>query len=246
MAELRDAVGGYFVDDVHKAFVQSWIDGTPDMPSATRTRLGLAHIESWRSPASAYPRARCGVARIKTAWYAPGVYDAYGQNGVGYYHAGRRLYITTLEIDGECWMVDDPPHWWAMQDHASRYEGHVLCAGLGLGLIVHALDANEAVEQITVVERERDVIELVGPLLPGGKLELVHGDFWDQERTGSLADVSGVFWDLFVGHGPTLVASAVEVMSTIRERWGGRVRIHGVPNDMIATLASVRESFGGR
>ena len=42
-----------------------------------------------------------------------------------------------------------------MEEHATFYQGRVLVAGLGLGLIVHTLHANPAVQQIVVIEREK-------------------------------------------------------------------------------------------
>lgn len=213
--------------------VQRWIDASE---TSRRQDGRVVDILRWRSPASAYPRQRLGKARIRTALYSPGMYDACGQGDVSYYCALKRLYVTTLEIEGSVWMVDDPPHWWAMEDHASCYEGHVLCAGLGLGLIVHALHANPKVEKITVIEREQDVIDLIAPQVPGKKLTVIQGDFWDQTPE-AIPNVDGVFWDLFVGLGPLLVKAAVEVMAKIHYTWNQSpdflARIHGVPNGLI-------------
>ena len=114
------------------------------------------------------------------------------------------LPVKSLQVGRKTWMVDDPPHWWAMEEHATIYRGHVVVAGLGLGLIVHALVACPGVERITVVETEPDVITLVQPHLPlSGKVEIVAGDFWDWEGRPD-----GVFYDLFVGDGSTLAAEA--------------------------------------
>lgn len=37
-------------------------------------------------------------------------------------------------------MVDDPPHFWSMQDYTRKSIGNVLVAGLGLGLVTHELN----------------------------------------------------------------------------------------------------------
>jgi hypothetical protein len=200
----------------------------------------MVALHNWRSPASEYPRAEVGRARIKTAFYTPGLYHAYGQRGYEYYEAMRRLYITTLQIDGETWMVDDPPHWWAMEDHARHYQGHVLCAGLGLGLIVHAMNRNPGIDRITVVERNPDVIDLVSPQLPGDKLELVLGDFWDTSPASPHArDVDGIFWDLFVWEGPLPTEHILGVRRRIEEAWPGvPTRLHGVNNELVDQLAA--------
>src|SRR5438874_1639209 len=157
-------------------------------------------MESWHCPASDYPRRRVRSARIANAWYPAGTYSAYKTQDVDFFRATKRLRITTLKIDGKTWMVDDPPHWWAMLDHAETFEGHVLCAGLGLGLMIHTLTANPKVEKITVVERNQDVIDLTGPLVPHDKLEIICADWFEQSKE-TIPDVDGVLFDLFVGNG---------------------------------------------
>jgi hypothetical protein len=198
-------------------------------------------LDTWRSPASKYRRETRGRASIVTRWYPPGYYQCYMQRGYEFYQADRRLYITGLEIDGKVWMVDDPPHWWGMQTHAAAYRGHVVCAGLGLGLIVHALNASPAVERITVVERERDVIDLVGPQLPTEKLTIVEGA-WEDVDPASLPPADGVLYDLFVSQNAIqLLGDAIDVAAEALMRWNGGddfvVRVHGFPPDLIARAA---------
>ena len=103
---------------------------------------------------------------------------------------------------------------------------------LGLGLIVHALAANSNVTQITVIEREKDVIDLVTPLVPA--VEIVHGDFWQWD--GPTPD--GVFFDLFVGNGRDLVPDALRAYVQMSQ-WlrGAHIRIHGFNNDFFHRLS---------
>lgn len=194
-------------------------------------------LYQWRSPASEYPRARVGSASIRTSWYEPGIYAAYKTRNLDYFYAAKRLYITVLKIDGKTWMIDDPPHWWAMQEHAQNYEGHVVCAGLGLGLIVHALNENPKVDRITVIERSRDVIDLVSPLIPHDKLMIIHED-WANADAGDLP-ADGVFFDLFVGNGQDFFGEAVSVAEDVLRRWKDQplIRVHGLPNPLIADIA---------
>lgn len=90
-----------------------------------------------------------------------------------------------LGLDGDEITVDEPAHWWAMLEHARHFRGQVLVAGLGLGLIVHALAANPPVRKITVVERDRDVIEAVWPQrLPAMKAKdaiVVDAGWWERD-----------------------------------------------------------------
>jgi hypothetical protein len=178
-------------------------------------------LTSWSTPATQYPSKRLGKAEITSTKYN-GLHDAYG---IRKPYKARNLTIRVLTIDGEVWMVDDPPHWWSIQDRAASLSGHVLCAGLGLGLIVHALHTNPKVSRITVVERERDVIDLVGPLLPQEKLEIVHDDFWNWR-----GKVDGVFFDLFVGDGRELVGHALRAYILLFEQFGDiPIHILGFP-----------------
>jgi hypothetical protein len=203
----------------------------------------LCKLKEWSTPASLYPDGKVGKARLKTANYTRGQYQCYGIKGFDFFQAMRPLPIKSLQVAGKTWMVDDPPHWWAMEEHATFYRGHVVVAGLGLGLIVHTLAACPDVERITVVEVEPDVITLVQPHLPpSAKVEIVAGDFWEWE-----GQPDGVFYDLFVGDGLTLAAEALRTMLELRERFPGAttLRIHGFNN---AKLCEMTEeiSYAGR
>lgn len=134
-------------------------------------------------------------------------------------------------------MVDDPPHWWAMESHAEALKGHVLCAGLGLGLMVHALNKCEHVDHITVIERSQDVIDLISPLVPHEKLTIINEDFF-QLSPDAIAPVDGVLFDLFVGNGHDFTAEAIGVTRGILKKWDSpRVRVHGMANPVIESIA---------
>jgi hypothetical protein len=208
--------------------------------------MNIHQVATWRTPASAYPRRKLGRSAIKTAYYK-GMYPAYGtappnEAPVDFVHVTRRIKVTTLEIDGNVWMVDDCPHSWATLDHARHYYGHVLVAGLGLGLIVWALQNTVAVDRITVVEVEPDVINLVGPLLSTHKrLKIIRADWF---RYSPRFKPDGVFFDLFVGDGHTLLPSAIRAMIELRQRFGGSIpiRIHGFPTEYLQRIASAAAS----
>lgn len=58
--------------------------------------------------------------------------------------------------------------------------GNVLIGGLGIGLILLAIQDKEEVDQITVVEKNMEVIELVGSQLPlNSKVHIVHDDIFE-------------------------------------------------------------------
>lgn len=58
--------------------------------------------------------------------------------------------------------------------------GNVLIGGLGIGLILLAIQDKEDVKQITVVEKNAEVIELVGKQLPlNSKVHIVNDDVFE-------------------------------------------------------------------
>jgi len=159
-------------------------------------------ISKWKTPATDYPEKQTGSARIKHGFYNYGYFNNYGVRGYKFFEVTRQIPVTSLEIKDDkskiwsTWMVDDPPHLWSMQDYARNSIGNVLVAGLGLGLITHELLDNVTninnsnmlskvlsdVDSITVVERNKDVIDLISPLLPkaeGVKFQIINKDFYD-------------------------------------------------------------------
>ena len=66
-------------------------------------------------------------------------------------------------------------------DFVINAHGNVLIGGLGIGLILLAVQQDkEDVKQITVVEKNMEVIELVGNQLPlNSKVHIIHDDVFD-------------------------------------------------------------------
>jgi hypothetical protein len=192
----------------------------------------------YESPASHYPDCRVGKARLKTARYN-GLYHCNGVRGYDFFVA-RRMAIKMLQIKGKTWMVDDPPHWWAMEEHAASYRGRVLVAGLGLGLIVHALVKNPEVTEIKVIERDEDVISLITPHLPHDpRIEIINEDFFNVMEWEWTNEPDGVFYDLFVGKGHDLVHEATFMYLRLALGFPSArvVRIHGFDNEELGQLA---------
>lgn len=73
-----------------------------------------------------------------------------------------------------------------------RASGHVLINGLGLGMVVSALVAKPDVASITVVERERDVIDLTAPHIDDPRVSVHHADAF--EFTPEPARIYDAVW----------------------------------------------------
>lgn len=85
--------------------------------------------------------------------------------------------------------------------------GHMLIAGLGIGMIVHAIAKKSDVRSITIIEKSPDVIKLVAPTLPkkakviegdiftwtpakGAKYDSIYFDIWADICTDNLEDMA--------------------------------------------------------
>lgn len=156
----------------------------------------IIKISKWKTPATDYPEKQVNSAKIVHGFYNYGLFHNYGVRGYKFFEVTKQIPVTSLEIREDkdkrvwwTWMVDDPPHWWSMQDYARNSIGRVLVAGLGLGLITHELLENVTnskvlsdVDSITVIERNKDVIDLISPLLSKAedvKFQIINKDFYD-------------------------------------------------------------------
>gem|GEM_PF-3117757 len=154
--------------------------------------------------------ARVRGARVARTTYRRGMYPMYGVAGYDYYLLKKPIKVTVLQRLHRrawgTWMVDDPPHWYAMQRYAERSKGRVAVAGLGLGLVTHALLRNRDVTRIDVYEIDPDVIELVGPKFDLKLRGLPHLRIERADAGVELADPKGplyerIILDLWVASG---------------------------------------------
>lgn len=162
----------------------------------------------WKTPVSDLPAQTVGDVRITHQKYPPGFYRMEGVTGAEAYRLLAPLEVTVLQgfVDGvwRTWMVDDPLHWAGMYELVQLLPpGRILCAGLGLGLVVHRLVARADITRISVVERSQAVIDLVSPSLPDDpRIDRILCAEWDRvlpwaQWPGDSYD--GIFWDLTIG-----------------------------------------------
>lgn len=72
----------------------------------------------------------------------------------------------SLKHRGGIVMSNTPMEQQTNLDFVSKAHGKVLIGGLGIGMIILAIQDKENVEQITVVEKSKEVVELVASQLP--------------------------------------------------------------------------------
>lgn len=162
----------------------------------------LTILHDFKSPVDHYPDKKLGCAEIKhTKKGTKGTYFGEGVRGMTFYRFAKTVQIVSLKINQKVWMTSDCTYTFSLESFAERSSGRVLVAGLGLGIVVHQLVKNPAVTEIIVVDREQDVIDLVGPLLPkDARIKIVHEDFDLFTDRMSMQDWSPdtILWDLAV------------------------------------------------
>ncbi len=145
--------------------------------------LKVLKIDNWKTPVSTYIEEELDTARIKKVTYEPGYYFMEGVAGYDLFEVIEPIKVTVLEIkENGKWremMVDDPLHDNGMRLLANVCRGTVLVAGLGLGLVVHHLFNNNKVDYVVVVEKNRDVIDIVSKYLKYKNLKIIHRDFFE-------------------------------------------------------------------
>lgn len=74
--------------------------------------------------------------------------------------------------------------------------GKVLIGGLGIGLVLLAIQDNSEVEKIVVVEKHKEVIDLVKDQLPlNEKVEVVNADVWEYTPTERFNTIYMDIWN---------------------------------------------------
>ena len=75
-------------------------------------------------------------------------------------------------------MGTSPVELWTLIEPMKNAQGHVLLAGLGLGILARALAEQDKVTSITVVELSQEVISMVEPYTRHRKIKVVQGDIF--------------------------------------------------------------------
>lgn len=157
---------------------------------------------NWRTPLTNHPLITVGTARLQKKHYR-GVYHYEGVEGYEFYQTKGWLPVIGLQQKHgrhwHTWMVDDPLHWNGMRESVSDLpSGQIYVAGLGLGLMLHHMSVEPRFTDITVVEQNPDVVELIRPTLPDdSRVRIVTDNFYRFIQEHPVPD--GILWDLAVG-----------------------------------------------
>lgn len=111
-----------------------------------------------------------------------------------------------FEEDGAAWMSIVPMEVESQEIGIASAHGHTAVLGLGMGWCAANVALNPAVERVTVVERDRDVLALVEALdvlgqLPEAvraKIELVHDDALTWRPASAVDSLQADIWARFL------------------------------------------------
>lgn len=136
----------------------------------------------------------CSMKKVKTRCGL----EIYKGRSVGKAYFTDVVKIPVLHSYGTVWMSLTPNEILTQRGCIRRTKGRVGIAGLGMGWAVQKILERDKVDFVTVVEREKEVIEVFGkPLMKkfGGRLKILNGDAYVHDW--SAYDVS--FWDIWAG-----------------------------------------------
>lgn len=113
-----------------------------------------------------------------------------------------------LKVDEQLMMSDTPMERESNQEILNAY-GDVLIGGLGLGMIPFALQRNPSVKSICIIEKESDVIELVGKQIiellniSVPHVHIIQDDVFDYPATHAAERYDTIYMDIwpYYGHG---------------------------------------------
>ena len=122
------------------------------------------------------------------------------ENKVGDYDVAHDGDITVLRLNGNVIMADNELEYHTHQHFLPNAHGHILSAGLGLGMIHAPLIENEKFKSITIIEKSQEVIDLVWDHCPKDeRFTIVHSDIYDYEPTQKF-DIG--WFDSWIGDPP--------------------------------------------
>lgn len=104
-------------------------------------------------------------------------------------------YVRLMQ-DGKCVMSDTPMEKRTNMEFCRRAHGNVLIGGLGIGMIILAIQDKDEVDHITVVEKNKEVIDLVVDQLPlNDKVDVVHADVFTYAPTEKYNTIYMDIWN---------------------------------------------------
>ena len=99
-----------------------------------------------------------------------------------------------MQINGRVVMSDTWMERFTNQEIIEKANGDVLIAGLGIGLILTLLEEKDEVNSITVLEKNRTVIDLVAPWFNNLKINIIRADVFTWQPTQNFDTIYFDIW----------------------------------------------------
>lgn len=106
-------------------------------------------------------------------------------------------YVVMSDRGGNCIMSDTWMEVGTNREVMQEAHGEVLLGGLGIGLVPYHLQFKEAVDRVTIIEKEPEIIEMISNAnILNGKIEVIEADIFDWEPPkGKLYNI--IFFDIW-------------------------------------------------
>ena len=106
-----------------------------------------------------------------------------------------------LYQDNEEWMMSVPSEFITNDPYAKKAHGNVVTFGLGIGYFVYMCLLNKNVESITVIEKEKEVINIFNKIKDqfpnSNKIRIINGDAFDYFNQDYLKDFDYIYVDIY-------------------------------------------------
>jgi hypothetical protein len=177
---------------------------------------------NWPKMADLIPEGSVGSCSIRHFYVSR---ESAGRSHIRAVATGRRSEMVDpgrhamLLVDGRIMMSDTLMERVTNEALIRRASGHVLLAGLGLGMVIWPLLAGRPrLHSLTVVEKSQDVIDLVAPHLPKDvRLTIIKGDIFDWLSAKKFPRFNTIYFDIW----PSICSSNIPEARRLREGFAG-------------------------
>lgn len=125
-----------------------------------------------------------------------------------------KIKVARLLVDGQLMMSDGDDEKRTNVEFVINAKGHVLVAGLGIGMVLKPVLANPLVKSVTVVELHQDVIDLVAPTFKHRKLSVFQADIFNW-KPGKGTKYDCIYFDIW----PAITTDNLPEMAKLHQRF---------------------------
>lgn len=121
-----------------------------------------------------------------------------------------------MNKNNDIMMSDTPMELRTQSAEVSRATGDCLVGGLGLGIFILQIQNKPEVTSILVIEKEKDIIDLIKPRLPfNTKVTIVHGDVFDKMVVDRKRKFDFIFMDIWLN----ISGDNASEVGILKRRW---------------------------